>query len=590
MSDNEFQHIGPTSAGPEVAPAEIDSTETASTESGTATAGSGAASGPLDGHPTGPDAAGTPGAYAAGRGLSSTGCRPLTLTDRISAVHSGPQGPKIAAVFDFGGTVVHGLTPLSRWRRSGRTLDASLAAGIRGARAEGEYERFLQRAMQSWAGRTEAELDEAGARLFRSKVYEQLYPEAWQLIRAHEAAGHTLILASCLTRFQVLPVAAELDIPHALYTEMAVADGVLTGQVAGKPLWRTGKAEAVRRYAAAHDLDLPNGYAYADTLTDLPLLELVGRPAAVNPDAGLARQARERDWPTLSFRPRASIGSRDIARTAAGFTALLTGAAAGIAGAAVRPGRHGTTPATLDHAASTRAASPPHEATPLESTVTSTEYTATAGRHQRMADAMIARAADTTLRATGVRLRITGAEYARAPRPAVFVFNHQSQFDIVVLAAVLRGGVTAVVKREITANPVFGPLLRFTGATFIDRSDTASAKAALTPVVRTLRGGLSIAVAPEGTRSRSPRVGPFKKGAFHIAIQAGVPIVPVVIRNAGEIVRRDSMVVRHGTVEVAVLPPIDVGGWRPDAMTDDVERVRQLFVETLLHWPAPDGA
>ncbi len=183
---------------------------------------------------------------------------------------------------------------------------------------------------------------------------------------------------------------------------------------------------------------------------------------------------------------------------------------------------------------------------------------------------------------------MTGAEHARAPRPAVYLFNHQSQFDMVVLAAVLGAGFTGIVKKEVTANPIFGPLLRFAGATFIDRSDTASAKAALAPVIDTLRGGLSLVVAPEGTRSRTPRVGPFKKGAFHIAMQAGVPVVPIVIRNAGEIAWRDSAVVRKGTVDVAVLPPIDVTGWAPENLDADVERVRRMFIETLLDWPAPE--
>jgi putative phosphoserine phosphatase/1-acylglycerol-3-phosphate O-acyltransferase len=199
---------------------------------------------------------------------------------------------------------------------------------------------------------------------------------------------------------------------------------------------------------------------------------------------------------------------------------------------------------------------------------------------------MITHAAAATLRATGVRMRVTGAEYARAPRPAVFVFNHQSQFDMVVLAAVLGAGFTGIVKKEVTANPVFGPLLRFAGATFIDRSDSAGTRAALTPVVEALRGGLSIVIAPEGTRSLTPRVGPFKKGAFHIAEQAGVPIIPVVIRNAGEITWRNSAIVRKGTVDVAVLPPIDVSGWDAEDMTDEVERVRGLFVRTLVDWPS----
>ncbi|MGY2060997.1 lysophospholipid acyltransferase family protein, partial [Nocardia gipuzkoensis] len=85
------------------------------------------------------------------------------------------------------------------------------------------------------------------------------------------------------------------------------------------------------------------------------------------------------------------------------------------------------------------------------------------------------------------------------------------------------------------------------------------------------------------------RVGRFKKGAFHIAIQAGVPVVPIVIRNAGEIAWRNSAVVRKGVVDVAVLAPIDVRDWDPHQMDAEVERVRQLFVETLLDWPAPDA-
>lgn len=473
-----------------------------------------------------------------------------TLDEAIAAIRSGPQGPRIPAVFDFGGTVVHGFTPDSPLvrllRRDERAvLTASLRTTIRGSRAEGEYERFLQRVMHLWAGHCESELTDLGAELFRTTVHAHVYPEAWQLIRAHEAAGHTLILATCLSAFQVLPAATELGFRHVLYTRMAVQDGLLTGYVAGKPLWRNGKADAVRRFAADNDLDLAQGYAYADAAPDIPLLELTAHPTAVNPGPRMARRAAEQNWPILCFRPRSDAGIRDIARTAAGFAGLLGGATTGVATAAPTRDR------------------------------------------QRMADSMITRAGRGALGATGVAMRVTGAEYARAPRPAVFIFNHQSQFDMVVLAAVLGAGFTGIVKKEVTSNPVFGPLLRFAGATFIDRSDSASTRAALAPVVETLRGGLSIVIAPEGTRSLTPRIGPFKKGAFHIAAQAGVPIIPVVIRNAGEITWRNSVVVRGGTVDVAVLPPIDVSGWNPAEMSAEIERVRSLFVATMLDWPAP---
>lgn len=476
----------------------------------------------------------------------------ITLPELISAIRSGPQGPQVAAVFDFGGTVVAGFapiaTPLRRWRH--RDSDAALADtllhSIRGARTEGEFEHFLQHTTHAWSGHRPEELRDIGARLFRSTIHGHLYPEAWQLIREHEAAGHTVVLATSLTGFQVLPAAAELGIDHVLHTRMATADGLLTGFTDGKPLWRTEKAAAVARFAVDHDIDPARSYAYADAAPDIPLLEWANTPIAVNPGPRMVLAARQREWPVLSFRPRESPRLVDLARTAAGFTGLLSGAAFG---AASRAGTRERRP---------------------------------------MADAMISTAAAATLRSTGVRIRVSGADHARAPRPAVFLFNHQSQFDMVVLAAVLRSGFTAIVKKEVTTNPVFGPLLRFAEATFIDRSDTTSAKTALEPVVDTLRGGLSIVVAPEGTRSLTPRIGPFKKGAFHIAIAAGVPVIPLVIRNAGEIAWRNSAVVRKGTVDVAVLPPIDVGAWDPRDMDADIARVRQLFVDTLLDWPAAD--
>ncbi|MFG1796800.1 HAD-IB family hydrolase [Nocardia sp. NPDC049149] len=471
------------------------------------------------------------------------------LATAIDAIRSGPQGPEIAAIFDFGGTVIDGFPRKRLLRRlfGRRGAEDVLLDGIRNATTDGEYGRFLRQLAEALAGKPEAEVDELGARLFKRTVYGHLYPEAWQLIRVHQAAGHTVVLASSATRFQVAPAAAALGVEHVLYTPMATQDGILTGYADGKTLWRNGKAEAVREFAADHGVDLARSYAYTDGSADLPLLSLVGHPVAVNPDQSLTAAAGEQGWPTLHFRPREAPHLADYGRTAAGFAGLLGGAFYGVA----------TKSPTRDR--------------------------------QQMADALMAHAANNTLSITGVQLRVTGAANARAPRPAVFLFNHQSQFDIIIVPEVLGGGVTGIGKKELTSNPIFGPLMRFVGVTFIDRSSTAKAKAALVPVVETLRSGLSIAVAPEGTRSYTPDVGPFKKGAFHIAIQAGVPIIPIVIRNAGEISWRNEMVARRGTVDVAILDPIDVRDWDPNDMDDKVAAVRQLFVDTLLDWPKPDA-
>ncbi|WP_433728308.1 HAD-IB family hydrolase [Nocardia sp. CA-129566] len=474
---------------------------------------------------------------------------PADLATAIAAIRSGPQGPQIAAVFDFGGTVVDGFARPSWWRRISRRDRApanTLLGSIRDGLTDGEYGRFLQQAVLTLADHPEAELEQLGQRLFRHTIYGHLYPEAWQLVRTHEAAGHTVVLVTALTRFQVEPAAAALGIDHVLYTRMATTEGVLTGYAEGRTLWRSGKADAVREFAAAHALDITRSYAYADSIADLALLSVVGYPVAVNPDHKLGIAAAEQHWPIVTFHPRQSPRPSDYLRTVAGFAGLLSGALFG---------------------------------------VLTKSYTR---QRRQMADALMAYGTGATLGATGIRLRVTGAQNARAPRPAVFLFNHQSQFDVIILPKVLAGGVTGIGKKELTKNPLFGPLMRFVGVTFIDRANTAQAKAALAPVVGTLRDGLSIAVAPEGTRSYTPGIGPFKKGAFHIAIQAGVPVIPVVIRNAGEVNWRNSMVARQGTVDVAILDPIDVSGWDPNDMDDQVEAVRQRYLDTLLNWPAPD--
>ncbi len=465
-----------------------------------------------------------------------------TLAEAVAAIRSGPQGAQVVAVFDFAGTVVDGLPRRSLARKVFRRGDdraATLLGGIQRGGDDGEYGRFLQAVERTWAGASEADLEQLGRKAFSKEIYGRLFPEAWQLVRAHQLAGHTVILASELTRFQVRPAAERLGIEDVLCTELAVQDEILTGQPSGAPLWRAGKSTAVTEFAAGREI----GYVYADSVTDLPLLELAARPTVIDPDPALAAIAADNDWTTLTFRLRRAPRPLDYLRTIAGFTGLIGGALIG---------------------------------------VLRKSYTR---KRQTMADALMHDATTATLRAIDVQLRVVGIENARAPRPAVFLFNHQSQFDVIIVPKVLDGAVTGIGKKELANHPLFGPLMRFVGVTFIDRTDTERAKAALAPVVSTLRDGLSIAVAPEGTRSFTPGVGPFKKGAFHIAIQAGVPVIPVVIRNAGEIAWRDSPIARPGIVDVAVLAPIDVSGWDPAHMDAEVEGVRRLFENTLLDWP-----
>ncbi len=98
--------------------------------------------------------------------------------------------------------------------------------------------------------------------------------------------------------------------------------------------------------------------------------------------------------------------------------------------------------------------------------------------------------------------------------------------------------------------------------------------------------GLSIMIAPEGTRLDTRTVGPFKKGGpFRLAMAAGVPLVPIVIRNAEVIASRDSSTMNPGEVDIVVYPPLSVEDWTVEDLPERIEEVRQLYLDTLKNWP-----
>lgn len=475
----------------------------------------------------------------------------MNIEQALERVRTGPQGPRIAAFFDFDGTIVHGFSGVHFFRDrllAGKVSAAELAGtmlnGLRGTDSESDFERFVAVAFKAWGGHTEDELYEIGQRLFASTIAGHIYPEAWQLIRAHQAAGHTVVIASSASRYQIQASADALGVDRMLYTPLEVKDGILSGKVDGKSLWRSGKAQAVIAFADEHDIDRTESYTYSNGGEDVDFLATTGNPTPTNPDGTLVRAATERQWPILRFRPRGTPGAKELVRTAAAYGGLFGSVWTGIGLGIVN-------------------------------------------RSKKVAlDSMLGIGSDVSLALAGVDVRVHGESNVWLRRPAVFIFNHQSQLDPVILAKVLRHDFTGVTKKEMANDPLFGPLLRFVGAAFVDRSNTDQAKAALGPVVDTLRGGTSVVIAPEGTRSLTPEIGRFKKGAFHIAMQAGVPIVPVVIRNAGELLWKHSTLVRSGTADVAVLEPIDVSDWTPQNLGERIRDVEDLYRRTLADWPA----
>lgn len=135
----------------------------------------------------------------------------------------------------------------------------------------------------------------------REVVAPAIYAEARQLIDDHVAAGHHVIIISASAKILVEPIAEELGVDTVVATEMAIENGKLTGEITHY-LKGDAKAEAVRQFAAEHGFDLDNSYAYSDSATDIPMLELVGNPVAVNPDRALKKHALTNGWQARTFK------------------------------------------------------------------------------------------------------------------------------------------------------------------------------------------------------------------------------------------------------------------------------------------------
>ena len=179
--------------------------------------------------------------------------------------------------------------------------------------------------------------------------------------------------------------------------------------------------------------------------------------------------------------------------------------------------------------------------------------------------------ASTILWATGVRVRVHGAERSRTGEPRVYVSNHVSWFDVFALASRLPR-YKFVAKAELAKIPIFGGGARAVGTVFIERENRKSAFESYRTAAEQIRAGAPVVVYPEGTRGDTYALRPFKKGPFVLAIAAGVPIVPTIIHGTIDIMRRRSWRIRSGTIDIHFLDPIETAGLG----YEDRERLMQL--------------
>lgn len=168
------------------------------------------------------------------------------------------------------------------------------------------------------------------------------------------------------------------------------------------------------------------------------------------------------------------------------------------------------------------------------------------------------------LKAMGIAPVYSGLEHAAGTAPRIFLANHLSTLDIWVLAPALPLTTRFVAKRTLFWIPVLGQAMSVAGFIPIDRKDRASAIRSLSGASETIRRGASLILFPEGTRSRDGRLSRFKRGAFHLALEAGVPVVPVAISGTYDVVRPRSILVRPGPVRVTFAPPVDVADYAGD--------------------------
>ena len=174
----------------------------------------------------------------------------------------------------------------------------------------------------------------------------------------------------------------------------------------------------------------------------------------------------------------------------------------------------------------------------------------------------------------GVKIEVLGLEHLQPGRNYIFMSNHTSNLDPPVLIPVIPGRCSVLVKKELFRVPVLGTGMRLSELVPVDRGDREAAIESVQTAIGVLRKGLHILVYPEGTRSSDGRLQPFKKGPFHLAVDSGVPVVPVTILGTYESWPKTRFALRKGTATVVFHPPIDPCGFADrDALMNAVRNV-----------------
>ncbi len=444
------------------------------------------------------------------------------MTEAISASHlqkleQAPAGTRVFLDLDRTLILGYSLTGLLlEAARRGKTiatparrLASSLDRGLVGS----GYTRLYKRAIASLADTPADALRELGQEAFELHIAPMIYREARELIRQHRANGHELVIVSAATQFQVEPVAKALGIEEFYCTRLAVADDLLTGEIEGHLCHGEGKLMAARASARRAGTQLSKCWFYSDSCDDLPLLRKVGHPVATNPNHALREQAVEKGWAVLDFSSRSKPNLESALRTVLTAGAFVSTAAINVASRLF------------------------------------------SGSDDTAANRMSSWFGDLGVAFSGIDIEVEGLHHLESVRPAIFVFNHQSYLDSIILAYLLRHDFVALVKKEVGSTPLLGSLMTAHGTIFVDR-EQSDQRQLLTDCKTALSLGKSLVIAPEGTRSATGELQEFKQGAIYLAKKMQVPIVPIVLHNTADCLPKGGWLLRSSDIRVTVLEPI----------------------------------
>lgn len=181
----------------------------------------------------------------------------------------------------------------------------------------------------------------------------------------------------------------------------------------------------------------------------------------------------------------------------------------------------------------------------------------------------------------GVRVEVSGIELLDPDQTYIFTPNHQSLIEVPLFVTYLGRNPAYLGKKEVFKYPVFGYGIRLMGVVPVDRSNSQAAVESAKRATENLRHGKSYVVYPEGTRSRDGHLLPFKKGAFMMAIDAGVPVVPVTVSGATKIMPKAQVKVFPSTVRITIHEPISSAGYSKQNVVELIERTKAKIFSAL---------